>query len=247
MLRSAVRRLGFLANRPTAESRPPDLEPEFWPLHEACRHATMTSTERLYALYQAVEYVVRHNVPGDFVECGVWRGGSVMMIALALQKFGATRNIHCFDTFEGMPPPTGADVQHETGESAASILSRTRRHDDDYMWAVAALDLVKKNVESTGYPRDLVGYHKGRVEDTLPDRAPEAIALLRLDTDWYESTKHELAHLYPRLARGGILIIDDYGFWRGAREATDEYLAQTKAKLFLARIDDTGRIGVKLA
>ena len=192
MIRSAVRRLGFRTSRPAAESRPPDLEPEFWPLHEACRHATMTSTERLYALYEAVEYAVRHNVPGDFVECGVWRGGSVMMMALALQKFGATRTIHCFDTFEGMPAPTVADVRHETGESAASILSRTRRREDDHMWAVAALDLVKRNVESTGYPRGLVAYHQGRVEDTLPARAPESIALLRLDTDWYESTRQEV-------------------------------------------------------
>jgi O-methyltransferase len=245
MIRSALRRFGILASVPAVESRLPDIEAEFWPLYWVCRPATMTSPERLYALYKAVEYVVRHDVPGDFVECGVWRGGSVMMIALALQKFGATRNIHCFDTFEGMPPPTGADVRHETGESAASILARTPRRDGDHMWGIAALDLVGENVASTGYPTRNVSYHKGRVEDTLPARASEVIALLRLDTDWYESTKHELVHLYPRLARGGILIIDDYGCWRGARKATDEYMAETRANLFLGRVDE-GRIGVKI-
>src|SRR4029077_10587503 len=86
--------------------RYPDLDPGFAPLYEACRHATMTSVERLYALYKAVEYAVRAGVDGDFVECGVWRGGSVMMMALALQRFGdAGRKLHCFDTFAGMPPP----------------------------------------------------------------------------------------------------------------------------------------------
>jgi hypothetical protein len=81
----------------------------------------------------------------------------------------------------------------------------------------------------------------------VPASAPEFIALLRLDTDWYESTKHELVHLYPRLARGGILILDDYGFWRGARQATDEYLVECDLDLFLSRVDDTGRIGIKIS
>lgn len=246
MIRSVVRRIGRLVTRPGHEMRAADLEPEFWPLYEACRHATMTSIERLYALYKAVEYAVRRDVPGDFVECGVWRGGSVMMMALALRRLGATRRIHCFDTFEGMPPPTNSDVQHETGEAAAAILARTPKRDGDYMWATAGLDLVRQNVHSTGYPTDLVSYHQGLVEETIPTNAPEGISLLRLDTDWYKSTKHELIHLYPRLARGEILILDDYGFWRGARQATDEYVAESDLNLFLSRIDDTGRIAVKV-
>ncbi len=248
MIRSAVRRLGILKGwRAAEEERAVDLEPEFWPLHDACKHATMTSTERLYALYKAVEYIVGHEIAGDFVECGVWRGGSVMMMALALQRFGARRMIHCFDTFEGMPSPGSADIRHETGENAASILARTPKRDGDYLWAVAGLHLVKQNVESTGYPTDLVSYHRGRVEETIPVEAPEVISILRLDTDWYESTRHELSHLYPRLASGGILIIDDYGFWRGARKATDEYMAERARNLFLSRIDETGRIGVKVS
>jgi hypothetical protein len=246
MIRSAARRLRRLVTGRAQVTRASDLEPEFWPLYEACKDATMTSIERLYALYKAVEHVIRHDIPGDFVECGVWRGGSVMMMALALQGFGATRRIHCFDTFEGMPPPTSADVRHETGEDAAEILARVPKEDGDHMWAMAALDLVRQNVGSTGYPTDLVWYHKGLVEETVPAYAPETISLLRLDTDWYESTKHELMHLYPRLASGGVLIIDDYGFWRGARRATDEYLAECQANLFLSRIDDTGRIGVRI-
>jgi O-methyltransferase len=228
--------------------RPSDIEPEFWPLHDACQAATMTSTERLYALYKAIEYVVRHDIPGDFVECGVWRGGSVMMMALTLQRLGAVgRRLYCFDTFEGMPPPGAEDVRGDTGVAAAAILSAADKSADRSVWAIAPLDVVRHNLTATGYPPELVTYCVGKVEETLPGSAPAGIALLRLDTDWYESTKHELVHLYPRLAAGGVLIIDDYGFWRGARQATDEYFRETGAKLLLNRIDDTGRIGVKSA
>ena len=228
-----------------AQPRLPDLDSEFWPLYAACGAATMTSVERLFALYKAIEYLSRHDIRGGFVECGVWRGGSVMMMALALQKFGARRNIYCFDTFEGMPPPTSEDIRHDSGESAASILARSERREGDLMWGIAGLDLVKRNVASTGYPMELVSFCKGRVEETIPTSAPPQIALLRLDTDWYESTKHELVHLYPRLVSDGVLIVDDYGFWRGARKAVDEYFRERHEKVLLNRIDDTGRIAIR--
>jgi predicted O-methyltransferase YrrM len=246
VLRSAARRLRHFVRKRSRERRRAaavaDMDPEFWPLHEACHAATKPSAERLYALYKVVEYIVRHDIPGDFVECGVWRGGSVMMMALALRKFGGLgRRLYCFDTFEGMSQPGPRDVRHNTGELAADIL-RDRSH---VFWAVAALDVVRENLAKTGYPAELVTYCKGKVEDTLLSAAPGRIALLRLDTDWYESTKHELVHLYPRLAVGGVLIIDDYGFWRGARQATDEYFRDTPSAMLLNRIDDSGRIGVK--
>jgi O-methyltransferase len=145
-----------------------------------------------------------------------------------------------------MPAPGDRDVRNDTGEHAADILA-TRGREDNVFWARAPLELVQQNIGSTAYPSALVAYHKGKVEDTLPDLAPERVALLRLDTDWYESTRHELVHLYPRLASGGVLIIDDYGFWRGARQATDEYFRESGAKILLNRIDATGRIGVKIA
>jgi O-methyltransferase len=224
----------------------PDLDPAFVPLYEACRGATMTSVERLYALYKAVEYVVRSGVPGDFAECGVWRGGSVMMMALALKAFGGVgRRLHCFDTFEGMPPPGELDIRHETGEKAADLLAAEVYGDG--IWARAPLDEVQHNLATTGYPAELVTYCRGKVEDTLPAAAPDRVALLRLDTDWYQSTKHELQCLYPRLSVGGVLIIDDYGYYRGARQATDEYFAETGAPILLHRIDGSGRIGTKAA
>jgi O-methyltransferase len=227
--------------------RYPDLDPEFGPLFEACRHATMTSVERLYALYNAVEYVVKADISGDFVECGVWRGGSLMMMALALQHFGdAGRRICAFDTFEGMPPPGPLDIRHASGETAGALLAKTRRSETSLIWAMAPIDIVRANMAATGYRSELVSFHRGLVEQTLPSQAPERIAVLRLDTDWYESTKHELVHLYPRLAPGGVLILDDYGYYRGARQATDEFFSGG-AGILLNRIDDSGRIGIKPA
>jgi hypothetical protein len=98
---------------------------------------------------------------------------------------------------------------------------------------------------TTGYPADKLVFVKGRVEDTLPGSAPAAVALLRLDTDWYQSTRHELEHLYPRLAAGGVLVLDDYGSFEGARKAVDEYFAEYDIGPYLHRVDSTGRIAVK--
>ena len=97
----------------------------------------------------------------------------------------------------------------------------------------------------TNYDPKCMHFVQGKVEDTIPEQAPQSIALLRLDTDWYESTRHELEHLFPRLSPGGILIIDDYGDWQGARKATDEFVAKHAPGFFLSRIDDTGRLAIK--
>lgn len=204
----------------------------------------MTSPERVFALRSAVRYIVQNGIPGDIVECGVWKGGSMMAVARTLLELGdRTRVLHLFDTFEGMPAPTASDVDY-AGEEAQERLHRSGK--DANVWAIAPLEQVKRAVLSVGYDPDKFRFVQGRVEDTIPGEAPSAISLLRLDTDWYESTRHELVHLFPRLSPGGVLIIDDYGHWQGARRATDEYLAQHRIKLLLNRIDYTGRIGVKL-
>ena len=239
------RRLG--PGAASAPALPPDLDPEFGSLYESCAPFTMTSVERMFALYQAIEYIEAARVPGDIVECGVWRGGSSRLAALKLLALGSSdRTLHLFDTFEGMPPPTEADVQHSSGETAARILDRGERVEDvNNEWAYAPLGGVQRTMSETGYPR--VRFIQGKVEETLPASAPTQIALLRLDTDWYESTRHELEHLYPRLVDGGVLIIDDYGYWEGARKAVDEYFRDADRPILLNRIDDTGRIALKLA
>ncbi len=113
------------------------------------------------------------------------------------------------------------------------------------MWAIAGFDEVRDSVQGTGYPEDKIHFVQGGVEETVPEHAPAEIALLRLDTDWYASTKHELVHLYPRLAPGGVLIIDDYAYWRGARQAVDEYVREKELTLLLIRIDHGARVAVK--
>lgn len=204
---------------------------------------TMTGPERRASLLGAVEHIVRHRIAGDIAECGVWRGGSMMAVALALLARGDTsRHLWLFDTFEGMSEPTDAD-RGVGGESARSQLERSSK--DAPVWAVASLDDVRANLASTGYPPERIHFVKGKVEDTIPATAPERIALLRLDTDWYESTRHELQHLYPRLARHGVLIIDDYGHWEGARQAVDEYFTASEEPVFLHRVDYTARLVIK--
>ena len=204
---------------------------------------TMTSLERRASLLGAVDHIAKHRIAGDIVECGVWRGGSMMAVALALIARGDTsRHLYLYDTFEGMSEPTAED-KSVSGESAEAQLARTAR--DHALWAVASLEDVQANLWSTGYPREQIHFIKGKVEDTIPAMLPSRIALLRLDTDWYESTRHELAHLYPLLSRHGILIIDDYGHWQGARQAVDEFFAQQKFRPLLSRLDYTGRLVIK--
>lgn len=223
-----------------------DLEPEFLRLYDVCRDQTMTSIERMYALYTATRHVIETDVPGAFVECGVWRGGSVMLIARTLLGMGCSdREIWLYDTFDGMTPPSPDDIQEMSGRAASEILAEHPRSHDDPFWGVAPRAIVENNVSGTHYPREKFHFVEGDVLKTIPSPALESIALLRLDTDWYESTRHELQHLYPRLASGGVLIIDDYGYWRGARQATDEFLATLPSPPLLHRIDYTGRIAVK--
>ena len=212
----------------------------------AVRPYTMTSDQRVAALCDAVRYVVTNRIPGDIVECGVWKGGSMMAVARTLLELGdRTRDLHLFDTFEGMTAPTGEDVAL-TGESAADLMAASAdREDAESVWCRAPLDVVRQAMASVGYDGSRIHYVKGRVEDTIPAAAPERIALLRLDTDWYESTRHEMIHLFPRLCVGGVLILDDYGHWLGARQAVDEYLSEHSVPLFLQKIDYTGRYAVK--
>ena len=225
---------------------PADFEPFHKEIIEQVKPFTMTSNERLYCLIEAVKYIVANNIPGDLVECGVWKGGSMMAAAITLQKLGITdRKLYLFDTYAGMTEPTEADESYQ-GEGAASLLKQdANQKEDSVVWAYSSLEMVKKNIYSTGYPTENIHFIEGDVLQTIPSANPGNIALLRLDTDWYESTKHEMVHLYPLLVSKGVLIIDDYGFWRGSRKAVDEYIGEKNPEILLNRIDDTGRIAIK--
>lgn len=223
---------------------PKDYDEESREIIRAVRPYTMTDSDKVFALIQATRYVTRHGIPGDVVECGVWRGGSMQAAARTLIAAGDTaRDLYLFDTYEGMPPPSDEDVRHD-GRPAEELLAAAPSREGSKVWAVATLDDVQQGFAQVPYPPERVHFVKGLVEDTIPEGAPEQIAILRLDTDWYESTRHELEHLYPRLSPGGVLLLDDYGYWKGARQAVDEFLEATGEQLLLTRMA-SGRIAVK--
>jgi hypothetical protein len=218
-----------------------DLPDWFWESWSQVQDWTLTSPERGLGLAQAVTYIEQQTIPGDIVECGVYKGGSAMLAALTLLRCNPTpiRKLWLYDTFEGMPRPSTQDRISATGQPVAA-----RWHEG---WWKSPVSEVKRGMSKTGYPMNLVSLIKGNVLQTLEESIPEKIALLRLDTDWYESTKKELEVLYPLLAPGGVLIIDDYGHFTGARQAVDEYFSTQGQIPLLHRLDYTGRLMVKPA
>jgi O-methyltransferase len=246
MIKRAIQTLFQRFGYNVARHIPADLDEEAIGIIKLVNDYTATSPERVFALIQAVRYIARAGVAGSIVECGVWRGGSMMAVAHTLRCLGRRDiDLVLFDTYEGMTEPTRLDVGR-TGHPAAIQFERTRTGPDSSDWCRATLQEVQMNLARTGYPSERIRFVKGRVEDTLPDEAPASISLLRLDTDWYASTRQELLHLYPRLTSRGVLIIDDYGDWKGSRQATDEYFETASvAPILLNRIDNTGRIGLK--
>lgn len=215
----------------------PDVDESTEAIVQCVRPYTLTPEDRVAALCGAVDYLVDHDVPGAFVECGLWKGGSLMAAALRLRDRGATdRELVGFDTFTGMTDPGPEDVDfrsvQQVPEDQGSQLPKGM-----------SLPEVTENLRSTGYPAERIRLVQGDVLETLPAQAPEQVALLRLDTDFYDSTKHELEQLYPRLVEGGVLLIDDYGHYRGSRKATDDYFRGER--IFLQRVDFSARMAVK--
>jgi O-methyltransferase len=211
----------------------------FMKLYNAVCDYTMTGIERAYSLYKALEYLFEKKIAGDMVECGVWKGGSCMLMAYFFKSRGEThRRIFLYDTFEGMVQPGPVDGEFEKNE-----WNRLKMDEQKNSWCLSSLEEVQANMQKTGYPAENIVYVKGAVENTIPATVPSEIALLRLDTDWYESTRHELEHLFPLLSDRGILLIDDYGVWQGAKKATDEYLKNLP--YHLQRIDNSGRLLIK--
>ena len=186
------------------------------------RSYTMTPEIRQWTLLKAIEYADLNDLDGDVVECGVWRGGNVMMSKEHRDGSSISRRFWLYDTFAGMTEPTEHDVTPGGNRAMQTFLARRKADHTD--WAYASLEEVRSNFERFGLLDDSVVFRQGMVEDTLPtEPLPDRIAVLRLDTDWYESTLVELQVLYPRLVPGGVLIVDDYGDWLGAKKAVEEY------------------------
>ena len=242
MIKKLINRL--LKPEVTDNTQYADFTQDDWEIINFVRPYTMTSVERLKSLSDAVNYVVENNIEGDFVECGTWKGGSVMCMQKKLMRLNQNdRKFWVFDTYEGMPEPD--DVDKNFNKTAAQQLLDAEEKDNSLTWAYSNYEETTGNILSTGYPAEKMNFVKGLVEDTIPQTQIESIALLRLDTDWYSSTKFELENLYPKLVKGGVLIIDDYGHWEGCKKAVDEYFKLNKIPVFMSRIDYTGRLIIK--
>lgn len=227
------------------------LIPEINPFEEeairTCLKYSMTNAERMWAIIQSLKLIADKNILGDIVECGVWRGGNILLFSLLLKKYDLKKNIWAHDTYEGMSEPTVEDVNFR-GIDSKKILEQEPKvlvGDTHNIWCYSTIDEVQKNILAHVDDIKNIRFIKGKVEETLKHEKnlPKQISLLRLDTDWYESTKVELEVLYPRLVSGGILIIDDYGHWRGSKKAVDEYFAGKN--IFLHRVDYTCRLLIK--
>ena len=208
---------------------------------------TMTSPQRLINTLKSCQYVVKNNIPGDFVECGVWRGGNGILAKKIFEYLGSNKNVWMFDTFQGMTAPTSVDVAAKTQLAAESHFLESQK-DTHNEWCFASLKDVRKNCLDAGLDINSFRFIEGDVCETLktPKNIPDEISVLRLDTDWYESTKAELEVLYPKLSDRGVLIIDDYGHWEGAKKAVDEYFSSRQYKPLFNVIDRTGRSAIKI-
>jgi O-methyltransferase len=228
-----------------------DSDPLFLSVYLKTVSFTMSSSERIFALYNAVKFITATNVPGDIVECGVASGGSCMIAALTLKHLNRMdKDIYLYDTFSGMSKPTEKDkpigaAKQLITKTSVEIWEENQKDDGINMWCFASLEKVQQNLLSTGYPDEKLRFVKGKVEDTIPNTIPSCISILRIDTDWYESTYHSLTHLYPLLSVGGVIIFDDYSFWEGSKEAVDQYFSEQGIKLLLHRIDNSGYIAIK--
>ena len=221
------------------------VEPHFIELLKKYRGKTMVPWGGLHMVYQAAQYVARNRIPGAIVECGVWRGGCSLIMAEAIAAAGTTDyDFHLYDTFAGMSEPTAADTS--PAGDARTFWRKASKTKDAVDWCYAPVDEVRRNIAAAAYPEERFRFIVGKVEDTIPASMPEQIALLRIDTDWYELTRHEMVHLFPRLTRGGVFVCDDYGFWAGARQAVDEYLRSLPTPFLLTVDSGTGRaIGIR--
>lgn len=221
----------------------PEITPTELALIERYENFTMTSVERRWALISSIKYLNAASVEGDIVECGVWRGGNMLIAKDLCRESPIARKFYLFDTFSGMSEPTEDDVSHANMPASDKFQLRRRQAHTD--WAYASLREVTENFRRAQLLDDSIVFVRGKVEDTLTDERnrPRRIALLRLDTDWYESTKAELEILYPLLVPGGVLIVDDYGHWAGAHKAVDEYFRDEP--VLLTRIDYTARLMIR--
>jgi len=221
------------AARPPQAGMPDVEDALFWRLHAKCAPYSLLTPEKFYNLYAAIQYVCDRQIPGDIIECGVWKGGAVLLVAdvLASRKM-LDYDIFLYDTFAGFVERSASDVNY-AGVEIGKVKHKF------------FLDETRANVALSDYPVDKIHFVPGDVRETVQGDKHEQIALLRLDTDTYASTLHELTALYDKIVSGGVLIVDDYGYSRGCREAVESFF-ETRPKLLLQRPNSGARTGIKI-
>lgn len=247
--------INFLGYDITLLSQKPDNKLEYWQEAKQAismvKQNTMLSDLKLATLYEQVIYCEKNNIEGDYVECGVWKGGAVGIIATANLKYGQQRrHIHLFDSFDDICEPI---TEIDGKQAMKDIESLYGRKVDNYKGELKPLSGIYDSrgghgtietckeliVEKIRYPKEYLYFHEGWFQETLPIVAPvlKKIALLRLDADWYTSTKICLEYLFDKVVIGGIIIIDDYGRYDGCKKAVDEFLV-TKHQTVLLNYAD---------
>ena len=222
---------------------PVEIEDNIKDIIKVCSKYSMTGEKRMYLLSEAIKEVKRQNLEGDFLECGIWKGGNIILFKKLNILYNLKKNIYAYDTFEGMPASNEFDKDYNEN-FASDLMSKEEKNSNlnnihCYSPYEEVVNNISKYVEVSN-----IKFIKGKVEETLLENIniPKKISILRLDTDFYSSTKIELEVLYNRLVKGGILIIDDYGHWKGARKAVDEFF---NGKEWLHYVDYTCRYIIK--
>jgi hypothetical protein len=225
-------KVGFDLEKEKADT-PDIMDDGFWDIAAAVWDYTELPILALHSLYCAARYLVARRIEGAFVECGVYLGGSVMAVELILARHeGTLRHVYALDTFSGSVRRNAEFDIHQQTRSATGVPQAGL----DYSEGAIA------NMRSVGYPG--LRIVKGDVLQTIPTLEVDRIALLLLDTDTYETTKFELESLYDRVVRGGVVIVDDYGYTVGCRKAVDDFLA-TRTPVLLKRINKNVRSWIK--
>lgn len=192
--------------------------------------ASCTHLPALLHLANTVEYLVENDIPGDFVECGVYMGGSCMVIAGVLKHYASDRRILMYDTFDGVPMPNSKELTME-GESLQEWYKDNKIDSDgNSSWCYCNFEDVSDNMKTVGYDGD-IKYIKGDVLDTIPNNHSTQIALLRIDVDLDLPTRHVLDHLYSLVPTNGSLILDDYGHFPKVKDTVDDFLQDDASKL----------------
>jgi len=245
VINGQLRRLGFELQRlnrskgPSKVGIPGFYDKEFEPIHRRFADMSSVPMSGLYTAYQAALYVSRFGIKGDIVECGVFTGGASMTMLETLALHGDVgREVFLYDTYEGMSEPTEHDIGGFRTDGYTAVTTWNERKEkgldaEDDGWMASSLEEVKANFRACTYPSERIHFVKGKVEDTIPKTMPGPIAILRLDTDWYESTRHELEQLFDHLVPSGVLIVDDYGAWKGSRKAVVDFFEGNKYKILL--------------